>query len=274
LQGSEILIFKIESTKILSDLTESEFDKSLSNVQLDEKVAIVTIHDACPTFSTKIFKIADELEMLGINFNIALIPFFKEKEDLTSFPQFVEQIKSYKDCEIALHGLYHERTNGEFDDFHTVTKAAAEEEIRAGLEIFQAVKIESEAFIPPAWKLNEESIGVLEKLEFIFSEMQERLLLLSAESYEKIKVAKVFNWDSTGHPEKNTINVIIDEARFEDIINQDPTIVRIALHPRDPHQALNEQKDMIERLIDKGYAIPRHAEVIPILQKSVQRKPY
>jgi hypothetical protein len=30
-------------------------------------------------------------------------------------------------------------------NFHTVTKAAAEEEIRADLEIFQAIKIEFEA---------------------------------------------------------------------------------------------------------------------------------
>jgi len=34
-------------------------------------------------------------------------------------------------------------------NFHTVTKAAAEEEIRAGFEIFQAIKIEFEAFILP-----------------------------------------------------------------------------------------------------------------------------
>jgi len=64
--------------------------------QLKEKFAIVTIHDACPSFSTIIFKLADELEELKINFNIALIPFFNEKEDLPRFPDFVEKIKSYK----------------------------------------------------------------------------------------------------------------------------------------------------------------------------------
>jgi hypothetical protein len=34
-------------------------------------------------------------------------------------------------------------------NFHTVTKAPAEEEIRADLEIFQDIKIEFEAFILP-----------------------------------------------------------------------------------------------------------------------------
>jgi len=85
--------------------------------QLKEKFVIVTIHDACPSFSTIIFKLADELEKLKINFNIALIPFFNEKEDLPRFPDFVEKIKSYKNCEIAMHGLYHERRNREFVPF-------------------------------------------------------------------------------------------------------------------------------------------------------------
>ena len=109
----------------------------------------------------------------------------------------MENIKSYKQCEIALHGLYHDRKNGEFDNFHSVTKAVAEEEIRAGLEIFQEVKIKTNVFIPPAWKLNDESIFVLKKVGFEFSEMQERLLLISNYSFKKIKVPKVFNWDST-----------------------------------------------------------------------------
>lgn len=251
-----------------------DLDESRKKIELDEKLAIITIHDACPTFSTKIFKMADELEILKIKFNIALIPFFREKEDLTNFPEFIEQIKSYKGCEIVLHGLYHERANGGFDDFHTVTKAVAEGELLAGIEIFHSMKINTNVFIPPAWKLNDDAIEVLEKLGLVFSEMQERLLLLSNRSYEKIKVAKVFNWDSTGHPEKNTINIRIDEARFQTIINQQPPIIRIALHPRDPLQALNEQKDMIKSLSDNGYIMSRYNEVIPILQNAVQMASY
>src|SRR6188472_3828466 len=97
----------------------------LHQQQLLTPLAIVTIHDACPFFSTRIFQFADELEKLGIKYNIALVPFFKEKQDLPRFPEFVDKIKSYKRCKKALHGLYHERRNGIFDDFHTITKATA-----------------------------------------------------------------------------------------------------------------------------------------------------
>jgi predicted deacetylase len=104
-------------------------------------LSVVTIHDACPAFSEKIFNFTGVLENLKIKYNIALIPFFNEKQDLASFPEFVTKLKSCKGCEIALHGLYHEDRNGRFDDFHTVTKRLAEEEIRAALQIVQEVGI-------------------------------------------------------------------------------------------------------------------------------------
>ena len=234
--------------------------------QLDVPLAVVTIHDACPAFSPKIFKFTDEVEGLDIKYNIALVPFFNEKQDLPSFPEFVDKIKSYKRCEIALHGLYHENRNGQFDDFHTVTKAAAEEEIRAGLEIFQEIGIKPNVFVPPAWKLNDSSIKVLEKLGFILAEMQEEFILLSDKAFRKIKVPKVLNWDSTGYPEKNIINVGKDERHFKLLMEEEPQIIRIALHPRDPHQALKEQKEMICELKDKGYRMLTYMELIPKLQ--------
>ena len=69
----------------------------------DVPLAVVTIHDACPAFSSKTFNFTEQLEAL----DIALIPFFNEKQGLPSFPTFVDKIKSCKQCEIALHGLYH-----------------------------------------------------------------------------------------------------------------------------------------------------------------------
>src|SRR5215204_6611006 len=232
----------------------------------DVPLAVVTIHDACPAFSSKIFKFTDEVEGLDIKYNIALVPFFNEKQDLPSFPEFVDKIKSYKRCEIALHGLYHENRNGQFDDFHTVTKAAAEEEIRAGLEIFQEIGIKPNVFVPPAWKLNDSSIKVLEKLGFILAEMQEEFILLSDKAFRKIKVPKVLNWDSTGYPETNIVNVGKDERRFRLLMEEEPHVIRIALHPRDPYQALKEQKEMISMLKDQWYKMVTYGELIPKLQ--------
>ena len=70
---------------------------SHSQQQQQIPLAVVTIHDTCPIFSTRIFKFADELENLDIKYNIALVPFFKEKQDLPSFPEFVDKINLTED---------------------------------------------------------------------------------------------------------------------------------------------------------------------------------
>jgi predicted deacetylase len=231
---------------------------------------VVTIHDACPAFSKKIFESADELERLNIKFNIALIPFFNEKEDLPRFPEFVDKLKSYKNCQIVLHGLYHELKNGQFDNFHETTEADAEEQIRAAIEIFHEIGIETNVFIPPAWKLNNSSIKVLGKLGFKLAEEQEEYLLLFPEQQEfkEIKLPKVLNWDSTGYPEKNVVNIGRDETAFKLQIEKRPQIIRIALHPRDPEEAIKDQKQMISILKDSAYEIPTYTELILRLEES------
>lgn len=47
---------------------------------------------ACRAFSEKIFDFTKELENLKIKYNIAVIPFFNEKQDLPSFPEFVAKL--------------------------------------------------------------------------------------------------------------------------------------------------------------------------------------
>jgi predicted deacetylase len=237
--------------------------------QPQPRLGVVTIHDACPAFSKKIFESADELERLNIKFNIALIPFFNEKEDLPRFPEFVDKLKSYKNCQIVLHGLYHELKNGQFDNFHETTEADAEEQIRAAIEIFHEIGIETNVFIPPAWKLNNSSIKVLGKLGFKLAEEQEEYLLLFPEQQEfkEIKLPKVLNWDSTGYPEKNVVNIGRDETAFKLQIEKRPQIIRIALHPRDPEEAIKDQKQMISILKDSAYEIPTYTELILRLEE-------
>jgi predicted deacetylase len=180
----------------------------------------------------------------------------------------MDNIKSYKGVEIALHGLYHEKNRKrQLDDFHTRSKAAAEEEIRAGLEIFQEVGIKSYVFIPPAWKLNDNSIKVLEKLGFRLAEIQKKFILISQrEEFKKIAIPEVLNWDSYGYPHKNIVNIKRNARRFEFLIKKKKSkIIRIALHPRDPFQALHEQIEIVCQLIDQGYKLIRYRELIPIL---------
>jgi predicted deacetylase len=239
----------------------------MTNQSMENNLAVVTLHDAAPALSKRIFEYTDAFENLEIDFNVGLIPFYHHTEDLPRFPEFVDKIKSYKRCEIVLHGLYHEDRNGQMDDFHTKSKGTTEEEIRAGLEIFKQVGIKTSVFIPPQWKLNNSSIEVLEKLGFGLAEMQEEFFLLSHKPVRKIKVPKVLSWDLTGHPDQNIVRIGVEDRRFELLDDaQRRKMIRIAPHPRDPHSALKDQLEMIRELKNQGYTITLYRDLIQKLQ--------
>src|SRR5437867_2992126 len=239
----------------------------MTSQSMTNNLAVVTLHDAAPSFSKRIFEFIDAFENLGINFNVAVVPFFHHKEDLTRFPEFVDKLKSYKLCEIVLHGLYHEDRNGQMDDFHTKSRGTCQEEIRAGLEIIEQVGIKTIVFVPPQWKLSSGSIEVLEKLGFSLAEMQEEFFLLSHKPFKKIKVPKVLSWDLTGHPDQNIVRIDTEERRFELLDDaKRRKMIRIAPHPRDPHSALKDQLEMIRELKAQGYTIRLYKDLIENLQ--------
>ena len=211
----------------------------MTSQSMSNYLAVVTLHDAAPSFSKRIFEFTDALENLEINFNISVIPFYHHKEDLPRFPEFVNKLKSLDNAEIVLHGLYHEDRNGVFDDFCHKTKATTEEEISSWLEIFQEVGIKSNVFVPPQWKLSRGCIEVLGKLGFGLAEMQEEFFLLSHKPFKKIKVPKVLSWDLTGHPDQNIVRIGTEQRCFELLDDaQGRKMIRIASHPRDPHNAI------------------------------------
>ena len=163
----------------------------------------MTLHDAAPAFSKRIFEYTDAFENLEINFNVGLIPFYHHTQDLGRFPEFVDKLKSYKLCEIILHGLYHEDRNGQMDDFHAKSKATTEEEIRAGLEIFEQVGIKTNVFVPPQWKLSSGSIEVLEKLGFKLGRNAGRILSTFTQAVQENQSSKgvKLGLDRTSGPE-------------------------------------------------------------------------
>jgi hypothetical protein len=58
-----------------------------------------------------------------------------------------------------------------------------------------------------------------------------------------------------------------DERAFKLQIGERPQIIRIAMHPRDPVEAIKDQKQMISILKDSAYEILTYAELIPKLKE-------
>src|SRR5436309_14847853 len=110
-------------------------------------------------------------------------------------------------------------------------------------------------------------MDVLNKLGFDLAEMQEEFFLLSRKPFRKIKVPKVLSWDLTGYPEQNIVRIGAEDKRFK--LLDDPLgakMIRIALHPRDPHKALEHQLIMIRKLKDQGCMLLQYKDLIQKLQ--------
>ena len=56
-----------------------------------------------------------------------------------------------------------------------------------------------------------------------------------------------------------------ENTGFKLLMEEEPQIIRIALHPRDPHQVLEEQKEMIYKLKKMHYKMVTYKELTPKL---------
>src|SRR5712691_871223 len=97
--------------------------------------------------------------------------------------------------------------------------------------------------------------------------MQEEFFLLSHKPFRKIKVPKPLSWDLTGYPQQNIVRIKTEDRRFRLLDDaQGRKMIRIALHPRDSHRALEDQLAMIRELKDQGCIILLYRDLIQKLQ--------
>jgi len=171
---------------------------------IDQKLAIITIHDVNPSHSEEILKTSSELNKLKIKYNLSVVPYYRKKYNLKDYDDFCDQISSLLqsgNVELNLHGLYHQ-TDGKFDDFDTGSKEEEKEEIQKGLDILLAAKLPRPSmFIPPAWHLSRQCIEALKELNFRISESMTDLEFI--QKRKKYILHPVMNWDKQGDKEKN-----------------------------------------------------------------------
>ena len=102
----------------------------------------------------------------------------------------------------------------------------------------------------------------MEKLRFKLAEIQEKFILFSPKKkFKKVNVPKVISWDSYADPKRNIVNIAKNRRHFKQLIKNKVNLIRIALHPRDPVHALNDQIKMIIQLKEQGYEIVKYADL-------------
>jgi predicted deacetylase len=242
---------------------QNEKDHALLNKDNERFFAIVTIHDVAPEYSQEIFRAADEIDKLGIQYNLAIIPYLKRRKDnlITKNSEFVRNVLEYRQ-EIALHGNYHETSDGNIEDFHTFSIEEAKRHLKNAINILKEAGMDTTVFVPPTWAINKPTIDDLIQLGFKLVEGKEEILIIDRKKIKSLR-AGVLNWDQSGSPEKNKEYLTKNKQLYKlEVIQKNSRLVRIALHPRDPEEALQDQIEMIQGLKDMNYSFLNYDEMI------------
>ena len=246
---------------------------------IDQKLAIITIHDVNPSHSEEILKTSSELNNLKIKYNLSVVPYYRKKYNLKDYDDFCDQISSLLqsgNVELNLHGLYHQ-TDGKFDDFDTGSKEEEKEEIQKGLDILLAAKLPRPSmFIPPAWHLSRQCIEALKELNFRISESMTDLEFI--QKRKKYILHPVMNWDQQGDKEKNKQTVEQNKQLFYNrlfnVNGKTNGLFRMAIHPPyDPDGALEDQIEMIKYVKEKeGYELIKYSELLRLDEEESSHK--
>jgi predicted deacetylase len=246
---------------------------------IDQKLAIITIHDVNPSHSEEIRKTSSELNKLKIKYNLSVVPYYRKKYNLKDYDDFCDQISSLLqsgNVELNLHGLYHQ-TDGKFDDFDTGSKEEEKEEIQKGLDILLAAKLPRPSmFIPPAWHLSRQCIEALKELNFRISESMTDLEFI--QKRKKYILHPVMNWDQQGDKEKNKQTIEQNKQMFYNrlfnINGKTNGLFRMAIHPPyDPNGALEDQIEMIKYVKEKeGYELIKYSELLRLDEEESSHK--
>ena len=223
-----------------------------------KKFAIITVHDVCPEFRSKITVILNELDKLEIPYSVAVIPLYngRKKNDIRKNKSLINFLL-HREQEIALHGFYHERM-GNIEEFRDLTKKQAKRNLINGLKFFRQAGIgKTNTFIPPTWAVNKQSIEALENFKFKVIETEEEIILLDK---HKRLLSTVLNWDLGSVKIDMKYHGLIKRL-FRKQVLRGCSLIRLAIHPKDPSPVLAEQCRMIKELHKKGYKFIRYSDI-------------
>ena len=247
---------------------EEQKDRLMLNKDDKKLFAIVTIHDVAPEYSEKISRVADQFEKLDIHYNLAIIPYLKKRKDnlVSRNPEFVKKMLGYEQ-EVALHGNYHETDDGKIEDFHSFSIEEAKKHLQSAINVLKEAGISNTTvFVPPTWAINKPTIDDLIELGFKLVEGKEEILIIDGKNTKKLH-AGVLNWDQAGSPEKNKEYLTKNKQLFRlEVMQKNSRLVRIAIHPKDPEEALEDQIEMIQSLKDMNYSFLNYGEMIRVVR--------
>jgi len=207
---------------------------------MNDKYAVVAVHDVAPRSLNRIIKIDDLLKKEEIDdFSYLVIPKYhgQESQNIAEDWEFADVMKGTGQ-ELVMHGYTHSSMLME-DEFFTDYKTAWHH-ILDGRKIFRSCfGYRPKGFIPPMWML---SRGALKAV--------------SDAGFDYTSSSKYFYDLRDGMRLKSTLvirgNILAVPSTFNTIFRRKP-IVEVALHPQDTSPKSRLLKMLINYLRNKGY---------------------
>ena len=124
-------------------------------VDVDERIALLSLHDVSPVFENDVVASCDRLADLGISsFSLLVVPMYglKKSNSFERSPLFSEYLQSLG-LEISMHGYSHFTKSGRMDEFHKMDSKRAAKRAKSGVAAIAAsLGQKPYGFVPPLWK--------------------------------------------------------------------------------------------------------------------------
>jgi predicted deacetylase len=205
---------------------------------------LVSIHDVTPALAAPVTRLWNLCVDRGIRPALLIVPNWHGEWPLECHPGFIDWLRQCAGAgaELVLHGERHDehglnrslrdhwrawgQTDGE-GEFLSLTRSAASERIRRGIECLSGLGLEPIGFVPPAWLATPETYRAAAVAGLTFTEDSRSVRLLP--SGHRVR-SPVVRW-STRTPFRARGSVVVAAARW--LLQRRQAWPRMALHPRD-----------------------------------------
>lgn len=220
----------------------------------DRNALVLSIHDVAPSTQEVVQVMIAELKELGVSTcSLLVIPYYHNKESLTTAPQFMKWLheRQQEGHEIVLHGCSHLRpmqsqesrwtkwmtqsyTRGE-GEFYDLNYDEALAKIRMGKKEFERAGFSTECmagFIAPAWLLSQEAEQALRDEGFIYTTRLHGVVNLRTRSSRSFYHSQSMVY-SVSSGWRRQISLLWNEFLLQLSVLQAWPLLRLGLHPPD-----------------------------------------
>jgi len=209
---------------------------------LPRKIAIISIHDISPEFTSDILAIIEMLEQLNLDtYSALIIPYYlnEKKNDIRIHKNIFNKI--FREGEPILHGFTHE-TSAYTNEFTLLNQKIIRQLLVKGKKILQQVSGKKIlGFVPPKWILSRELLSILKEEQFQFTTNFFHIIPFEYNEIFCPAVNFLYSYSS--------LNYIL--AHFAGLYARylvaKRNLIRIVIHP----QGFNIRKNLVESVLKR-----------------------